>query len=101
MNRGRRQPMGADERSRGELVDRLLDLARESGLEVNDDSDLSDILGRLSAGTMIPARAVSAMNEIIGYIFRYDRELALSIEKAVGDQGTSPSPLAERDEIGG
>jgi type III secretion system FlhB-like substrate exporter len=101
MHRGHRPPMGADERSRGELVDRLLDLARESGLEVNDDSDLGDILGRLSAGTMIPAKAVSAMNEILGYIFRYDRELALSIERAGGDEVVNQSPVAERDEIGG
>lgn len=89
----------ADDRARGELVGRLLDLARENGMEVDDESDLGELLERLSAGTAIPARAVLVMSEIFGYVFRYDRELALSMERERDGQSAGARTL-EGDKIG-
>ena len=63
-------------RGRGEIAERILELARRHGVPVHRDTDLADVLVRLSLGDLIPPELYKAVAEILAYLYRMDRRIA-------------------------
>lgn len=67
---------GADEaprvvaRGRGEVADRILDLARRHGVPVHPDRDLAQALAALDVGAEIPPKLYEALAEILAYVWK-------------------------------
>lgn len=56
--------------ARGKLYDRLLELAREHGIEVYRDPDLAETLSFLPPGTEIPEALFLAVAEVLAHCYR-------------------------------
>lgn len=55
---------------RGHIVARLIELAREHGVEIREDADLVEILSVLQEGDEIPVEAIHAVAAILAWIYR-------------------------------
>lgn len=53
----------------------IVRLARESGLAVNAESDLAELLKELARGTPINVPVLLALSELLGPVFRHERLL--------------------------
>ncbi|MBC3764973.1 EscU/YscU/HrcU family type III secretion system export apparatus switch protein [Neptunicella marina] len=53
----------------GELAEQIIELARESGVLVHEDQDLSDFLARLDLGQHIPAELYHVIAELIAFSY--------------------------------
>ena len=63
-------------RGRGEIAERIIELARRHGVPVHRDTDLADVLVRLSLGDLIPPDLYKAVAEVLAYLYRMDRRIA-------------------------
>lgn len=54
---------------RGNLADRILDLAFENGIKVRQDSDLAELLASIELDSPIPSEAFMAVGEILSYVY--------------------------------
>lgn len=57
-------------KGRGHLAERIIELAREHGVEVREDADLATLLSKLDVDTPIPVEAYAAVAEILAYIYK-------------------------------
>ena len=55
---------------RGAIAERILEIAFESGVKVREDADLAEVLAALEIGREIPLEAITAVAEILSYIYR-------------------------------
>ena len=60
-------------RGRGAVAERILELARKSGVPVHQDSDLAEVLVRLQVDETIPPELYRAVAEILAYIYRMNK----------------------------
>jgi flagellar biosynthesis protein len=60
-------------RGRGELAQRILELARRHGVVVRRDGDLAEALARVEPGRTIPPELYRAVAEVLAYLYRVDR----------------------------
>lgn len=56
--------------ARGRLYDRLMELAREHGIEIYRDPDLAKTLSFLPPGTEIPEALFLAVAEVLAHCYR-------------------------------
>lgn len=61
-------------RGRGEVAERILELAREHGVPVREDKDLVQLLAACELGEEIPVEAWSAIAEILAWLYRLNGE---------------------------
>ncbi len=61
---------------RGELAERLLQVAFAAGVKVREDADLAEILSVVDVDSVIPAEAFTAVAEILSYVYRANRQFA-------------------------
>jgi flagellar biosynthesis protein len=54
----------------GELAEKILELAREHGVEVRNDADLVQLLSAVELETEITVEAFVAVAEILSFIYR-------------------------------
>lgn len=54
----------------GEMAQRILDLAYEHGINVREDSDLTELLTTIEIDSPIPSEAFMAVGEILSYVYR-------------------------------
>jgi len=59
---------------KGELAERILQLAREHGIEVRKDQELAEILSVLDIDSLIPLETYASVAEILSFIYRKNRE---------------------------
>lgn len=59
----------------GVLAERILDIAFESGVKVRQDSELVDILDAYDVDSPIPLGALTAVSEILRYVYKEDKRL--------------------------
>lgn len=59
---------------RGALAERIIALAREHGIPVQEDAQLVEALSKLDLGEMIPAELYPVVAEILVFVGRADRE---------------------------
>jgi flagellar biosynthesis protein len=55
--------------AKGFLVDKLLQIARENGITIYEDPDLTEILSYLKPGSEIPEHLFQAMAEVLAYCY--------------------------------
>jgi len=54
----------------GDMAEHILELARENGIPVHEDSDLAEVLSRLDAGSQIPEELYEAIAEVLAFMYR-------------------------------
>jgi flagellar biosynthesis protein len=62
-------------KGRGEIAQRIVDLARQNGVAVRKDADLAELLSALELDQEIPVEAFAAVAEILSYIYRANGRL--------------------------
>jgi len=60
-------------KGRGTLAERILQIARERGIPVHRDADLTEVLVRLDVGELIPPQLYEAVAEILAYLYRMNQ----------------------------
>lgn len=55
---------------RGNIADKILQLAYENGINVREDSDLAEMLASIELDSPIPSEAFMAVGEILSYVYR-------------------------------
>lgn len=58
----------------GVLADRIVAIAREHGVQVQEDPDLTALLAKLDLGAPIPEALYRAVAEILAYVYRVNRK---------------------------
>lgn len=59
----------------GLLADKIIELARENGIHVQEDRDLCEILSKLNVDTEIPENLYRAVAEVLAYVYRLNRAM--------------------------
>jgi flagellar biosynthesis protein len=62
-------------KGKGEIAQRIVDLARQNGIAVRQDADLAELLAVLELDQEIPVEAFTAVAEILSYIYRANGRL--------------------------
>jgi FlhB-like protein len=57
-------------KGRGELAERILELARKSGVHIHEDPDLVAVLSRLELDAQIAAELYRAVAEVLAFVYR-------------------------------
>ena len=57
-------------KGRGELAERILEIARENGIPIRHDPDLLEALAAVNLGDQIPEKLFQAVAEILAYVYR-------------------------------
>ncbi len=55
---------------RGEIAEKILQLAYENGIDVREDSALAEMLAKIELDSPIPSEAFMAVGEILSYVYR-------------------------------
>jgi len=62
-------------KGRGEVAQRILELARAHDVPVREDADLLELLAVCSLGDEIPSELYAAVAELLAYLFQLNEEL--------------------------
>lgn len=57
-------------KGRGYIAQQIIEMAKQSGVEIRQDADLAQLLGKLDIDTPIPLEAYAAVAEILAYVYR-------------------------------
>jgi len=60
----------------GEIAKRIIDAANEAGVDIVQDPDLIEVLGRVPIGEEIPPELFQAVAEILAFIYRVNGRYA-------------------------
>ena len=61
-------------RGRGEIAERILDLAREHNIPIREDPDLIAVLSQLDLDKEIPAELYKPIAEILSFVYRVNEK---------------------------
>ena len=61
-------------KGKGILAEKIIELARESGVEIYEDSDLVEVLSAIDVGNEIPKELYRAVAEVLAFIYRMNAE---------------------------
>ncbi len=61
---------------RGELAQKIIAAAEAAGVDIVQDPDLLEVLGRIPVGEEIPAELFQAVAEILAFIYRINGRYA-------------------------
>jgi flagellar biosynthesis protein len=65
---------------RGELAEQIIAAAKLAGVDIVEDPDLLEVLGRVPAGEEIPEELFQAVAEILAFIYRINGRYATAGE---------------------
>ncbi|MBN2644184.1 MAG: EscU/YscU/HrcU family type III secretion system export apparatus switch protein [Desulfuromonadaceae bacterium] len=54
----------------GQVAERIIELAREAGLHITSDPDLTEVLAKIPVGAEIPVELYQAVAEVLAYVYR-------------------------------
>lgn len=57
-------------KGRGDVARRIIELAREHGIPIQEDPDLVEVLGRLELDQEIPPHVYVAVAEILAFVYQ-------------------------------
>ena len=60
-------------KGKGFIAEKIIELARESGIPIREDPQLVDYLGMLDIGREIPPELYQVVAEILAFVYRLDR----------------------------
>lgn len=55
---------------RGEWAEKIVEIARESGVPLYKDAELARALDSIEIGSQIPEELLLAVNQVIGFVYR-------------------------------
>lgn len=61
---------------KGEMAERMLDLAFKTGIRVREDADLVQILSAVDVDQAIPSEAFWAVAEILAYVYNANQQVS-------------------------
>jgi flagellar biosynthesis protein len=70
-------------KGRGEVAERILELAAEHGVPMESNADLAELLGACDVGDEIPEELYVVVAELLRYLFALNGELADAAADAV------------------
>jgi flagellar biosynthesis protein len=59
---------------KGQMAEQILKVAREAGLEITQDADLTDLLAKVPVGTEIPSELYQAVAEVLAFVYRVNKK---------------------------
>ena len=60
-------------KGQGRLAERILEIAREEGIHVQEDPDLVALLAKLELDSPIPEELYKAVAEVLAFVYRLNR----------------------------
>lgn len=57
-------------KGRGKIAERIIELAREHGVTIYEDHELTEVLSRLDLNQMIPPELYYAVAEVLAFVYR-------------------------------
>ncbi len=57
----------------GELAQKILEVAQEAGIPIQEDPDLVEILGKVPIGDEIPVELYQAVAEILAFVYKVNK----------------------------
>ena len=54
---------------RGEIAEKIIELAHEYGIPIKNDPELAQVLGKLKPGSEIPVELYRAVAEILAFVY--------------------------------
>lgn len=58
---------------KGQIAEQIIKAAREAGLEITQDADLAELLGKVPVGTEIPVELYQAVAEVLAFVYRVNK----------------------------
>ena len=55
---------------RGQIAERIIEIAREHGVPIREDPDLVQVLAKLDLGQQIPAELYAVVAEVFAFVYR-------------------------------
>jgi flagellar biosynthesis protein len=62
-------------KGQGELAERIIELAKEHGVTIQEDPDLVDMLTKLDVDQLIPEKLFVAVAEVMAYVYRINNRV--------------------------
>lgn len=60
-------------KGQGRIAERILEIAREEGIHVQEDPDLLGLLAKLDLGSPIPEELYRAVAEVLAFVYRLNK----------------------------
>ena len=68
--------------AKGELVKKMLKVAREKGITIYRDNDLAEVLSNIGPGREVPENLFSAVAAVMAYCYNVNREFRDKIKES-------------------
>lgn len=65
-------------KGKGKIADKIIQLARENNVPIQEDPSLTELIGKLNINEAIPAELYEAVAEIFAFIYKLDREIGVN-----------------------
>lgn len=62
---------------RGNIAEKIIELARENGIPIKSDPDLVQVLSKLKVGSEIPVELYRAVAEILAFVYSINEDQRL------------------------
>lgn len=62
-------------KGQGEMAERIIALAQEHGITIQEDPDLVDMLTKLDVDQLIPEKLFVAVAEVMAYVYRINNRI--------------------------
>ncbi len=62
-------------KGRGELAERIIDIARREGIAITEDKDLAVVISAMEVGEEIPPELYSVVAEIFSFLYRMNNQM--------------------------
>ena len=59
---------------KGQIAEQIIKAAREAGLEITQDADLTELLAKVPVGTEIPVELYQAVAEVLAFVYRVNNK---------------------------
>jgi len=57
-------------KGRGEIAEKIIEIARDHGITIYEDDELVEVLSRLDLDQMIPPELYQAIAEVLAFVYR-------------------------------
>lgn len=59
---------------KGQIAEQIIKAAREAGLEITQDADLTELLAKVPVGSEIPVELYQAVAEVLAFVYRVNKK---------------------------
>ena len=69
----------------GEIATRIMELARDSGVVVTQDTELLEFLAQVPIGSEVPAELFQAVAEVLAFVYRLNNHEGQGLASDIAD----------------